>query len=69
MGFSSGDDLAKAMQNHLKENFGSALVKNSKIEVTAPITGPNGVTANVKSAWQIRADGSVSFVTALPGPH
>jgi hypothetical protein len=68
LGFKSGDDLAGAMQTHLKDNFGSAVIKGSKVEVTAPITGPNGVTANVKAAWQVKPDGSVSFVTAFPGP-
>ena len=68
LGFKSGDDLARAMRTQLQDNFGSAVIKGSKVEVTAPITGPNGVTANVKAAWQVKPDGSVSFVTAFPGP-
>lgn len=68
LGFKFTDELASAMQNHLKDNFATAVIKGNKMEVIAPITGPNGITANVKAAWQVRSDGSLSFVTALPGP-
>ncbi|MAU21643.1 MAG: hypothetical protein CMH13_14085 [Martelella sp.] len=69
LGFKSSDELASAMESHLKDNFSDAVITGNKVEVTAPITGPNGVTANVKAAWQVKADGSVSFVTAFPGPR
>ena len=68
LGFKSGVGLSTAMQGHLKNNFGSAVIKGNKIVITAPITGPNGVTANVKAAWQVKPDGRVGFVTAFPGP-
>ncbi|GAC1044865.1 hypothetical protein thsrh120_48690 [Rhizobium sp. No.120] len=68
LGFRSNEELSVAMRNQLIDNFGSAVIKGSKIEITAPITGPNGVTANVKAAWIAKPDGSVSFITALPGP-
>ncbi len=69
LGFRSGDKLSAVMQSHLKNNFGSAVIKGNKVEVTAPITGPNGVIRNVKAIWQVKPDGKVGFVTALPGPH
>jgi hypothetical protein len=67
LGYNSGDDLSAAMQMHLKDNFRSAVIKGNKIEVTAPMTGPNGVTANVKAVWQAQPGGAISLVTALPG--
>lgn len=69
LGFNSGDDLSIAMQVHLKDNFGNAVIKGNKVEVIAPMTGPNGVTVNVKAVWQVQSGRVVSFVTALPGPH
>ncbi|WP_040404489.1 hypothetical protein, partial [Chelatococcus sp. GW1] len=65
LGF-AGDDLGVALTNQLKDNFGSASVRGSKIEVSSEITGPNGVTAGVKSVWQVRSNGSIELITALP---
>jgi len=41
------------MQSHLKEYFSNATIKGRKNEITASLTGPNGVKANVKAAWQV----------------
>ncbi|TYC60064.1 hypothetical protein FMN50_08435 [Rhodobacterales bacterium] len=68
LGFRSNEELANAMRSHLETNFGTAIITGHKIEVTAPLVGPNGAMRNVKAAWMLKSDGSVSFVTAFPGP-
>jgi hypothetical protein len=40
-----------------------------KYEITAPITGPNGITKNVTTVWIYKSGGPVpELVTIQPGP-
>jgi RHS repeat-associated protein len=65
LGFSE-KNLEPALKQHLIDNFGTATMQGNKVRATGTMTGANGKTANVLSVWQITAEGSVDFVTAMP---
>jgi hypothetical protein len=66
LGFSD-DSLAAALTAHLADNLSAATIDNDRMVIDAPLVGPSGRTAIVRSAWQRLPDGSISFITACPG--
>jgi RHS repeat-associated protein len=72
MGFSD-ESLAQALRRHLIANYdraakvrGGHSAGEIQFEVTGPMTGPNGATFNITSAWVLRSDGNFELVTAHP---
>jgi len=74
MGFVRGnwELLEQAIrQQHLNQPAvpGQTSPYGVKFEITAPITGPNGVTRNVTTVWIYKIGQDYpSLVTVLPGP-
>jgi hypothetical protein len=51
-------------------NLESAVTEGNKVEVTAPMTGPSGVKANVLSIWEVVEEAgkkTYRLITAQPG--
>jgi hypothetical protein len=67
--------LDAALRKHLADNYSrAAKIRPGKFdtvllqfEVTGPMTGPNGKTMQITTAWQVTTDGFIDFVTAVPG--
>ena len=65
MGFSE-KNLEPALKQHLIDHFGTATMQGNKVRATGTMTGANGRTATVQTVWQITAEGTVDFITAVP---
>jgi hypothetical protein len=73
LGFTD-ETLDAALRKHLADNYshvttfrpGSYDPATIQFEVRGPITGPNGKTVQVISAWQVTTDGFIDLVTAYP---
>jgi hypothetical protein len=70
MGFDD-NSLAAALRSHLVDNFAQFPVGPAEYEkelgrlrITAPITGPSGVTSKVTSVWALLENGYTSLITA-----
>jgi len=61
-------NLEGTLIQHLQENSGSAIrTPSAKILAEGSLTDPNGRTANVVTVWQVREEGVIEFITAVPG--
>jgi hypothetical protein len=58
--------LASALKAHLIDNFAKATVNGRVITAIGKTTGANGMTATIKTVWQIGYDGSINLITAVP---
>jgi hypothetical protein len=65
MGFTD-ESLAEALTAHLQANLETATIAHEQVVIIAPMIGPNGRTAMVRTIWQVLSDASLSFITAYP---
>ncbi|MBB4637842.1 RHS repeat-associated core domain-containing protein [Longimicrobium terrae] len=66
MGFDE-TTMGPALEQHLMSNLGSITRDGARINVTGPMIGANGRTANVTTGWRLSDDGrTLNLVTALP---
>lgn len=65
MGFEDAT-LSEAPISHLRDNAESSTLADERVIVMAPITGPSGHIATIRSIWQTLTDGTSSLITAYP---
>lgn len=70
MGFDS-TSLESALRRQLVDNFSKFPASPpqfrgelGRLEITAPITGPSGMTSKVTSIWGLHPNGTTSLITA-----